>query len=89
MIVTYKAEYDQEWLEYFGTLDESIKIKVVKKLARILKYPFKRHLKKSLFFVDEMGQYRIVYHIFEQTKTVRFYFVGTHKEYEKWYMQDF
>jgi mRNA-degrading endonuclease HigB of HigAB toxin-antitoxin module len=46
-------------------------------------------LKKLAFFVDEVGQYRIVYRVLEETKHVRFYFVGTHKEYEKWYGQGF
>ena len=41
------------------------------------------------FFVDEVGQYRILYRIFDETNEIRFYFVGTHKEYEKWYMAYF
>jgi mRNA-degrading endonuclease HigB of HigAB toxin-antitoxin module len=51
-------------------------------------HPEKRHLMRSSFFVDEVGQYRLVYRIFEENK-VRFYFVGAHKEYEKWYKQGF
>ncbi|MDE1825589.1 MAG: hypothetical protein KGH61_04490 [Candidatus Micrarchaeota archaeon] len=88
MIDTYKAEYDQEWPGYFKPLDEGIKLRVARKVGKILNYPIKRHLKKSLFFVDEVGQYRIVYRILEDN-IVRFYFVGTHKEYEKWYRQGF
>ncbi len=89
MTNTYEAEYDQEWLKYFQPLDESIKERVAKKVGKILGYPTKRHLKRSLFFVDEVGQYRIIYMVFEENKRVRFYFVGTHKEYEKWYRKDF
>ncbi len=85
----YKAEFDQLWTKYFQSLDEAVKMRVAKKIGKILEYPTKRHLKQSLFFVDEIGQYRIIYRIFNESKIVRFYFVGTHKEYEKWYKQDF
>jgi mRNA-degrading endonuclease RelE of RelBE toxin-antitoxin system len=85
----YKAEFDPGWQRYFQSLDESIKERVTKKIWKILEYPNKRHLNKSSFFVDEVGQYRIIYRIFEEQILVRFYFVGTHKEYEKWYKQDF
>ncbi len=88
MIDLYDAEFDQEWTAYFQSLDKGIKEKIAKKIGKILAYPAKKHLKKSLFFVDEVGQYRILYRIFEENKRVRFYFVGTHKEYEKWYKQD-
>ncbi len=60
----------------------------MKKIKNILLYPEKRHLMRSSFFVDEVGQYRIIYRVSDETR-VRFYFVGTHKEYEKWYRQDF
>ena len=85
MINTYEANYDQDWPKYFNALDNSIKIWIAKKIGKILNHPDKRHLKKSLSFVDEVGQYSITYMIFEETGKVRFYFVGTHKEYEKWY----
>ncbi len=85
MINTYRAEFDQDWPRYFGALDNSIKERIAKKIEKILEYPIKRHLKKISFFVDEVGQYRIVYRVFDETKQLRFYFVGTHKEYEKWY----
>ncbi len=70
-------------------MDAGIRVRVAKKINRILQYPIKRHLKKSLFFVGEVGQYRIIYRVFEESNSVRFYFVGMHKEYERWYKQDF
>ena len=36
------------------------------------------------FFVEEVGQYRICYKSFEDKILRRCYFVGDHKEYEKW-----
>jgi len=67
-------------------LDPHIKECIVKKIRKILEFPQKRHLKKGArFFVDEIGQNRIVYRVFEENKEARFYFIGNHKEYEHWY----
>ena len=81
----YSGEFDQEWPSYFQRLDGEMKERVAKKIGKILEYPQKRHLKKASFFVAEIGQYRVVYRVFDENKTVRFYFVGKHKEYEGWY----
>lgn len=90
MIAMYGEKFDQDWPKYFRKLDNQTKERVAKKLRNILEHPHKRHLKKGArFFVNEIGQYRIIYRIFEQNKTVRFYFIGKHKEYEKWCKQFF
>ncbi len=82
----YVLELDPMWEDYFLTLPEVIKIRVLKKIDNILYEPHKRHLTgNAKFFVDEVGQYRLTYFVFEDTKIVRFYFIGKHKEYEKWY----
>ena len=84
----YDAAYDEEWPKYFNKLENEIRERVAKKIKKILEYPQKRHLKKGAeYFVGEAGQYRIVYKIFEENKEARFYFVGNHKEYERWYRQ--
>jgi hypothetical protein len=64
----YEAEYDQDWVEFFDKLSNGLKIRVAKKIGKIIKYPNKRHLKKSSFFVDEVGQYRITYMVFDKIK---------------------
>lgn len=90
MIGIYKESFDEKWPEYFNCLDNAIKEHVAKKIKKILEFPEKRHLKKGArFFVDEIGQNRIVYRVFEENKEVRFYFIGNHKEYEKWFKQFF
>ncbi|MFH0714382.1 MAG: hypothetical protein V1977_01335 [Candidatus Diapherotrites archaeon] len=67
-----------------------MKDRVAKKIQKIAETPEKRHLKLGVsFFIGEVGQHRIVYRIFEEKKEVRFYFVGNHKEYEKWYKRFF
>ena len=86
----YAGRFDQDWPKYFRKLDSQAKGRIAKKIKNILEHPHKRHLRKGArFFVGETGQYRIVYRIFEQSKTVRFYFVGKHKDYEKWYKRFF
>ncbi|MFH0970482.1 MAG: hypothetical protein V1776_03415 [Candidatus Diapherotrites archaeon] len=71
-------------------MDSTAKERVAKKIKKILEFPQKRHLKKGArFFVDESGSDRIIYRVFEENKEVRFYFVGNHKEYERWYRQFF
>lgn len=90
MICIYKESFDEKWPEYFEKLDNTIKERVVKKIKKILEFPKKRHLSQGArFFVDEIGQNRIVYRVFDKSKEVRFYFVGNHKEYEKWFKQFF
>jgi mRNA-degrading endonuclease RelE of RelBE toxin-antitoxin system len=86
----YSATFDEDWPHYFGRLENETKERVAKKIKKILAYPKKRHLKQGTsFFVDEIGQYRILYRVFDSQQEVRFYFVGNHKEYEKWYKEAF
>ena len=82
----YLEKFEGEWHGYFESLGKDIKELAVKKMQKILLHPHKRHmLSGARFFVGELGQYRIVYRVFEERMEVRFYFIGTHKEYEKWY----
>ncbi len=85
----YRSNFDESWPSYFNSLENSFKERVAKKIKNILAFPQKRHFKGANFFVAEIGQYRLIYRIFEEIKEVRFYFVGDHKEYEKWYKQLF
>ena len=90
MITIYRESFDEKWPEYFEKLDNTVKERVAKKIKKILEFPKKRHLSQGArFFVDQIGQNRIVYRVFDENKEARFYFVGNHKEYEKWYKQLF
>lgn len=90
MIGIYNESFDEEWPKHFSALDNATKERIVKKIRKLLEFPKKRHLKKGAkFFVDEIGQNRIIYRVFEENKEVRFYFIGNHKEYEKWFKQFF
>lgn len=82
----YKVNFHKDWPEYFDKLESTIKERVTKKIQKILEHPQKRHLGgEAKYFVDEVGQYRILYMVFEEEQEVRFFFVGNHKEYERWY----
>ena len=86
----YKATFHKDWPEYFDKLNNQIKERTAKKIQKILERPQKRHLVSGAkYFVDEIGQYRILYLIFEEKQEVRFFFIGNHKEYEKWYKKLF
>lgn len=90
MIYIYTDKYDEDWSEHFNKLDNESKVRVAKKIGKIIEFPKKRHLGgRAKFFVGEVGQNRITYRIFDDKKEVRFYFVGSHKDYEKWYKQFF
>ena len=87
MINIYNIAYDDDWAKYFDLIEKEIKERAVKKIKKILEFPEKRHLKKGAnFFVAEVGQYRILYRVFEENNEVRFYFIGNHKQYVKWYL---
>jgi len=87
----YADKYEENWPKYFNKLSNEMKQRTAKKINQILENPKKRHLhgRGAKFFVDKAGQNRIVYMVFEKEKQVWFYFVGNHKEYEKWYKKLF
>jgi mRNA-degrading endonuclease RelE of RelBE toxin-antitoxin system len=86
----YIAVFDEEWPCFLNSPEFAMQERTAKKIAKILLHPQKRHLKKGArFFVGQIGQCRIVYRVFEESKEVKFYFIGSHKEYEKWYKQFF
>jgi len=81
----YREEFDPQWDIHFEKLLKDIQIRVWKKIKQILSGLPARHLQHGVnFFVEEVGQYRICYKSFEDRKIRRFYFVGKHKDYEKW-----
>lgn len=81
----YSPEFDEGWKRRFDSLDKSVKDRIVKKIRQILDELPGRHLGHGVpYFVEEVGQYRICYKSFDDLKVRRFYFVGKHKEYDRW-----
>ncbi|NYZ76763.1 hypothetical protein H0O02_00415 [Candidatus Micrarchaeota archaeon] len=81
----YGIEFDSAWDRYFEKLAPDIQKRIWKKILRIKDGLPGRHLHYGIdYFVEEVGQYRVCYKSFEVKKVRRLYFVGDHKEYEKW-----
>jgi mRNA-degrading endonuclease RelE of RelBE toxin-antitoxin system len=82
----YTLEYDQDWEKYFETLPPDIQKRFLKRVPKYKTFPILgfRHEKYGLqFFVDEIGQYRVCFTSDETSKIRRFYFIGDHKNYDK------
>ena len=81
----YEIKFHPSWDIYFSKLDSTMKKRVMKKILQLQYDIPSRHLKQGLpYFVVEVGQYRLCFSIDEKSKTKTLYFVGDHKEYEKW-----
>jgi len=77
-------------MDLLGKFDNSVQNRIYKTLEKLKSPKQRRHLKLGTpFFVEESGQYRIVYELYEDKKIVELLFVGTHKDYEKYYKKLF
>lgn len=81
----YEIFFTDEAVEQlFFKIDKSERIKIYKKIKKLKNLKKRRHLKFGLsFFVEEMGQYRVVYENIEEKKIININFIGNHKDYEK------
>ncbi|MFH1246938.1 MAG: hypothetical protein V1644_01025 [Candidatus Micrarchaeota archaeon] len=71
--------------EQLDKLDNSVRIRILKKLKQMEIKDEARHLEKGLpYFVEEVGQYRIAFILKSETSEKQIVFIGDHKEYEKW-----
>ncbi len=84
--MNYSVGFQEDAKKQLLVMDFSIREMLIKRIARMQDEPSGRHLKSGLpYFVERAGQYRIVYTCDEKKKEKIIYFVGDHKEYEKWY----
>jgi len=82
----YKPDFDEDWKYYFDKLSEEMKERVAKKIKEVLETGRARHLGHGLpYHSVNFGGHRMTFKIIKEENTILFYFVGTHKEYEKWY----
>lgn len=82
----YALQYEPGWDRYYAKMDSSIRIMIFKKIEQQMNETKTRHLHHgSVFYVVEVGQYRIGLTINEREHIKTIYFVGNHKQYEKWY----
>lgn len=83
----YALEYRTWWDLYFKKFDKSTQEKIIKKIEKQKEKMKTRHLRQGIeFCVAECSQYRIALKIDEKNKIKTIYFVGNHKQYEKWYL---
>lgn len=81
----WKIEFAPGWDRQFKKFDNSIQNQILKKIEQ-MKQPLRaRGLHSSKYQVEETGQYRIALKIDELNRVKKIHFVGTHKQYEKWY----
>ena len=59
--------FHKNWPDYFNKLEPAIMERATKKIQNIREYPQNRPLKfDSKYFVSEIGQYRILYMVFDE-----------------------
>jgi len=78
-----KLSFKIGWDKYYLKYDIPTKERIIKKLEQ-MKQPLQaRGHHSSRFLIEEVGHYRIAFYQNENVKEI--HFVGTHKQYEKWY----
>lgn len=86
--MTFLVQVQEDAKKQILELDFSIREQILKRIKRMESGPAGRHLKYGLpYCIEEIGQYRIAYTSNEQSKEKIIYFVGNHKDYEKWFKQ--
>ena len=81
----YAVYLQYGWDSEFVNLDRSTQDRIFRKIERMKEKPARKHLRNGAgYFVEKVGQYRIVFVNDENTKAKYVYFVGCHKSYERW-----
>ncbi|MEW5955732.1 MAG: hypothetical protein AB1626_04330 [Candidatus Micrarchaeota archaeon] len=85
--MAFAVLFEENAEKQFYNLDKSIQERIVKKLKQLERDGLpSRHLQHGVpVFVEEVGQYRIVFKLRQDLKQKRVVFIGDHKQYEKWY----
>jgi hypothetical protein len=82
----YSLKFDVDWPSYFDKVPGEVQKRFRKRLGKYESFPTAsfRHSRHGVgYFIDEMGQYRVCFVSEENEKIRTFYFIGDHKEYEK------
>ena len=80
----YEIGFDKDWFKYWKKIPQNLHFQLLNKMKELKEEKTFRHLKHGLpYFVLESGQYRVCFKEKDNLRTL--YFVGDHKEYEKWY----
>ncbi len=81
----YDLEFTNHWEKHFQKLPPLIQKRFLKHVEKYKTFPSFdfRHEHHVGLFVDEINQYRICFACDETLKVRKFYFIGDHKDYEK------
>lgn len=85
--IKWKIIFIENWDNNFKNFDKIIRNYILKKIDQMENDLKPRRLHNSRYCIEEIGQYRIAYIIDEINKTKTIYFIGNHKQYERWYKQ--
>ena len=86
----YSLRASELFISQLKQLDKGIKERIRKKIEKIKTGKKRRHLKSGFpYFVEEIGQYRILYSLNNKKKEITLMFVGKHKDYERYYASRF
>ncbi|MFH1751654.1 MAG: hypothetical protein ABH821_01820 [archaeon] len=84
-LTPWKLGFKPSWDKFFKKFDKQTQKQVLKKFEK-MKQPLQaRGLHSSRYQVEEVGQNRIAFIQYDKTRTKDIYFVGNHKQYEKWF----
>jgi mRNA-degrading endonuclease RelE of RelBE toxin-antitoxin system len=83
-LISWKLEFKPKWDKHFKKFDKSIQKIILKKFDKMEQPLLGRGLHSMRYQVEEVGQHRIAFIQDEEKRIKYIYFVGTHKQYEKW-----
>ncbi|MFH0714861.1 MAG: hypothetical protein V1847_03725 [Candidatus Diapherotrites archaeon] len=86
-LAPWKVFLNPGWEIHFKHFDVSVQAIISKKLEQLQNPLRSRGLQHSRYLVEEVGQYRIAFIQDEKERIRTVYFVGNHKQYEKWFSE--
>ena len=88
MISLFELAFADGWDRHYSRMDSAEQKKAWKKILQLKELPKARHLRQGVpIFVAESGQNRICFR--EKGILREILFVGSHKQYQKWYSRFF
>lgn len=87
-LAKWKIVFEPGWDRHFKKFDSTAVNRILKKFESMKQPLGARGMHSSRYMVEEAGQYRIAFIQDENAREKRIHFVGNHKQYEKWYMDD-
>jgi len=82
----FELEFDEDWDYWFSKAPQKLQKRFINRREKYENYPIFEHaMHGKPYFKDKIEkQYRVLFVSDEKKKIRRFYFIGDHKQYEKW-----